>query len=53
MGIGTYESLQYIQELGGKMTVDSQEGEGTLVTLLLPLLDVRATGRNILGGDGA
>ena len=52
MGIGAYESLQYIQELGGKMTVESKEGEGTLVTLLLPVMDVVQPG-NILGGDGA
>ena len=52
MGIGAYESLQYIQELGGKMTVESKEGEGTLVTLLLPVMDVVQLG-NILGGDGA
>jgi putative PEP-CTERM system histidine kinase len=52
MGIGAYESLQYIQELGGKMTVESKEGEGTLVTLLLPVMDVAQPG-NILSGDGA
>ena len=52
MGIGAYESLQYIQELGGKMTVESKEGEGTLVTLLLPVMDVAQPG-NLLSGDGA
>lgn len=52
MGIGAYESMQYIQELGGKMTVESKEGEGTLVTLLLPVMDVTQSG-NILSGDGA
>lgn len=52
MGIGAYESLQYIQELGGKMTVESKEGEGTLVTLLLPVMDVAQPG-NILSGDSA
>jgi sensor histidine kinase regulating citrate/malate metabolism len=39
MGIGAYESLQYVQELGGKITVDSKEGEGTIVTLLLPVFE--------------
>lgn len=39
MGIGAYESFQYVQELGGKVSVDSKEGEGTVVTLLLPLID--------------
>ncbi|MFO1250781.1 MAG: ATP-binding protein [Inhella sp.] len=37
MGIGAYESLQYVRELGGKMDVVSQPGEGTCVTFLLPL----------------
>ncbi|HMV00137.1 MAG TPA: PEP-CTERM system histidine kinase PrsK [Rhodocyclaceae bacterium] len=40
MGIGAYESSQYVQELGGKILVDSKVGEGTTVTLLLPLFDV-------------
>ncbi len=39
MGIGAYESFQYVQELGGKVTVDSKEGVGTVVTLLLPLIE--------------
>jgi putative PEP-CTERM system histidine kinase len=39
MGIGAYESFQYVQELGGKVQVESKEGEGTVVTLLLPLMD--------------
>jgi len=39
MGIGAYESFQYVQELGGKVTVDSKEGAGTVVTLLLPLIE--------------
>jgi len=40
MGIGTYESFQYVQELGGKVSVDSQVGRGTVVGLLLPLIDI-------------
>jgi putative PEP-CTERM system histidine kinase len=39
MGIGAYESFQYVQELGGKVSVNSQEGHGTVVTLLLPLIE--------------
>jgi putative PEP-CTERM system histidine kinase len=42
MGIGTYESFQYVQELGGKVSVESQLGKGTVVRLLLPLFE---TGR--------
>lgn len=39
MGIGAYESFQYIQELGGKISVDSAVRLGTKVTLLLPLFN--------------
>jgi len=39
MGIGAYESYQYVQELGGKITVESQVGQGTIVTVLLPLFE--------------
>ena len=39
MGIGAYESFQYVQELGGKVSVNSEEGVGTVVTLLLPLIE--------------
>ncbi len=40
MGIGTYESFQYVQELGGKVSVNSQVGKGTVVRLLLPLFEI-------------
>ena len=39
MGIGAYESRQYIQEIGGTVTVESEPGHGTIVTVLLPLLE--------------
>ena len=39
MGIGAYESRQYIQEIGGSLAVESEVGRGTVVTVLLPLLD--------------
>ena len=39
MGIGAYESAQYIREMGGELQVASQEGKGTLVTLILPLFN--------------
>jgi len=39
MGIGSYESFQYIRELGGSVDVKSAPGQGTLMTLLLPLFD--------------
>ncbi|MBN8503269.1 MAG: PEP-CTERM system histidine kinase PrsK [Burkholderiales bacterium] len=40
MGIGAYESLQYVQELGGKMEVQSEPGQGSAVTFLLPLFHI-------------
>jgi signal transduction histidine kinase len=36
MGIGAYESLQYVQELGGRVQVESAPNAGTQVRLLLP-----------------
>ncbi len=36
MGIGMYESREFIQELGGEIQVVSAPGEGTLVSLLIP-----------------
>jgi putative PEP-CTERM system histidine kinase len=41
MGIGTYESLQYVRELGGNVEVDSAPGSGTVVTILLPIFEIR------------
>ncbi|MEF8720222.1 MAG: XrtA/PEP-CTERM system histidine kinase PrsK [Candidatus Accumulibacter necessarius] len=40
MGIGAYESFQYVHELGGKLSVDSAVDIGTQVDLLLPLFEV-------------
>ena len=33
MGLGAYESQQYVQSLGGRVVVDSTPGQGTTVTL--------------------
>lgn len=41
MGIGAYESAQYIRELGGEMLVASKPSEGTRITMILPLFDVQ------------
>ncbi|UCV17300.1 XrtA/PEP-CTERM system histidine kinase PrsK [Ferribacterium limneticum] len=41
MGIGAYESAQYIRELGGDMQVDSEPGKGTRITVTLPLFVIR------------
>lgn len=42
MGIGAYESYQYVQELGGKIEVQSKVNAGTAVTLLLPLFETQS-----------
>jgi putative PEP-CTERM system histidine kinase len=42
MGIGSYESFQYLRELGGRIEVDSEPGRGTTFTLTLPLLETHA-----------
>jgi len=39
MGIGAYESFQYVQELGGRVEVDSTPDVGTQVRLLLPAFE--------------
>jgi len=39
MGIGSYESAQYVREIGGSIEVQSEVGRGTVVTVLLPLFD--------------
>ncbi len=41
MGIGTYESQQYIRELGGSIDVDSAPGRGTRLTVRLPVFEVQ------------
>ncbi|GMV46044.1 MAG: hypothetical protein AMXMBFR66_14420 [Pseudomonadota bacterium] len=42
MGIGSYESFQYVKELGGSIDVTSEPGRGTLVTMSLPMFDMRS-----------
>ena len=37
MGIGSYESHQYIRELGGAIDVQSKPGQGTVMHIALPL----------------
>ncbi|MBY0342053.1 MAG: PEP-CTERM system histidine kinase PrsK, partial [Rhodocyclaceae bacterium] len=41
MGIGAYESFQYVQELGGRIEVDSVLDVGTRVSMAFPLFEVR------------
>jgi putative PEP-CTERM system histidine kinase len=42
MGIGVYESAQYVSALGGQVLVDSEPGGGTHVRVLLPLSEAAA-----------
>ena len=37
MGIGAYESYQYVNELGGRLVVESTPNAGTRMRLLLPI----------------
>ena len=39
MGIGVYLTKRYIEQLGGRIRVDSEPGNGTLFSLQLPLKD--------------
>jgi signal transduction histidine kinase len=42
MGIGVFESREYIEELGGRLDVVSTPQRGTTFTMLLPLYTVEA-----------
>jgi putative PEP-CTERM system histidine kinase len=48
MGIGTYESSQYIRELGGSLALSSEVGRGTSITILLPLFEA-GKGSDLMG----
>ena len=39
MGIGAFESSQYVRELGGRIDVDSEPQRGTVITVVLPLFE--------------
>jgi putative PEP-CTERM system histidine kinase len=41
MGIGAYESFQYVQELGGTIQAHSEPDHGTRVVVLLPLFEAQ------------
>jgi putative PEP-CTERM system histidine kinase len=43
MGIGAFESFQYVRELGGNIEVDSELKKGTVVSIVLPLCEPRKT----------
>jgi signal transduction histidine kinase len=52
MGIGSYESSQYVKELGGGIDVQSEVGQGSVVTLSMPMFDMR-TGSDLRLAGGA
>jgi len=41
MGIGAYESAQYIRELGGEIQVESELGKGTRIAIKLPIFEIQ------------
>jgi putative PEP-CTERM system histidine kinase len=41
MGIGAYESYQYLRELGGSIDVKSQLGQGSVITMSMPVFALR------------
>jgi putative PEP-CTERM system histidine kinase len=43
MGIGVYESSQYVSQLGGRITIDSTPDVGTRVRVMLPVAETAAT----------
>ncbi|MES2316893.1 MAG: XrtA/PEP-CTERM system histidine kinase PrsK [Pseudomonadota bacterium] len=47
MGIGVFESREYISELGGKLEVTSTPGEGTTFNVILPLHQYEAQSLDI------
>ncbi len=51
MGIGSYESFQYVKELGGSIDVKSEVGQGSVITLLMPLFDLRTGSDLRVQGD--
>jgi signal transduction histidine kinase len=48
MGIGVYESFQYVTGLGGRMLVDSTPNVGTKVCVLLPRCEIGGSGDVVL-----
>ena len=43
MGIGAFESREYLREIGGVLEVESTEGVGTVFSIRLPLAWNRGT----------
>ena len=43
MGVGAYETAQYVKEVGGRIEADSKPGVGTAIRVILPLHGSRAS----------
>jgi signal transduction histidine kinase len=52
MGIGVYESSQYVASVRGRLSIDSTPGRGTCVRVLLPLPDNGVAGSALQAGEG-
>jgi putative PEP-CTERM system histidine kinase len=50
MGIGAYESAQYLRELGGSISVHSEPGRGTVVTMQVPLFETERPADAFMAG---
>jgi putative PEP-CTERM system histidine kinase len=47
MGIGVYESVKYLTELGGDLSVESRPGIGTVVRVLMPAGERASDNRDV------
>jgi signal transduction histidine kinase len=52
MGIGTYESREYIKELGGRMDVRSSPGKGSTFVISLPMAKSARTSNEVTLREG-
>jgi len=52
MGIGTYEAEQYVRERGGRIAVESVEGQGSVFRVTLPLFVPEAATEPIIAVEG-
>jgi putative PEP-CTERM system histidine kinase len=52
MGIGAYESREYVRELGGRLDVDSEPSKGTTFRVKLPLASSHSATGNMVALQG-
>ncbi len=51
MGIGAFESREYVRQLGGEIEVKSSPGQGSVFRVILPLASGEAADRDTLPGQ--